>query len=98
MPGCVTSWSRASRSSQSRNHCYAADDLVVHLHGDLGGPGDEDVHARSELYHPETVPRVHGHDFFDAADNAPHEHADNLTDDDGLAVMIDRDLGIFVEV
>src|SRR5258705_2160514 len=98
MPGCVTPWSRAARSSQSRNHCYAADDLVVHLYRDLGARGNEDVHPRSELHHAETIARVHRVAFLEAADDSPREHADNLADDDRLVLVVDDGLRVLVEV
>ena len=94
--------SRARRrnipSRQPRNNSYARDRLVVDLHRQRCGRRYEDVHPRTELHHPETIAGVHRRTFADPAHDAAREDADDLPNDNGLTVMIDRDLGVLVQV
>src|SRR5690242_16946709 len=89
---------RILQSSQSRYDCDTADDLLVDRDRNRGAWRDEDIHPRAELHDAESLPRPHHVALFDPADDAPRQYADNLAHDNRLALMVNRDLGVFVEI
>ena len=61
-------------------------------HLQLGVRRQEDVHARSEFHQADPLAAFELLPFADAAHDPPREDADDLPDDDGLAVVVDPDL------